>query len=268
MDGTMIRIRDDGWREVKICAISAVEVAPAKTKQPDAQPESASSKAKKPSSRREGDPEVHLHDHSYCAGLWSADELAPYLYAEGLRRGLDTVEQLSSVNDAARWIERITLTLFPEAVQIVDWRHASNRLWTVGQTLFGEGSEKTKKWVGSYLDALWEGKGQVIVDGLRHLDLEQDSLPDEVRQAPGYFESNLSRMSYDQFRAQGYPIGSGTVESSCDNVVQHRMRRPGRGWTEDNANLMLAGLGELHSGRFTWAWQQIHPSQVAGHPHF
>ena len=267
-DGTMIRIRDDGWREVKICAISAVEVTPAKTKQPDSKPESASGKAKEPSSRREGDPEVHLYDHSYCAGLWTADELAPYMYAEGLRRGLDTVEQLSSVNDGARWIERITLTLFPEAVQIVDWRHASNRLWTVGQALFGEGSKKTKKWVGGCLDDLWEGKGQVIVDGLRHLDLEQNSLPDEVRQAPGYFESNLSRMSYDQFRAQGYPIGSGTVESSCKNVVQHRMRRPGRGWTEDNADLMLAGLGELHSGRFTWAWQQIQQPQVPSHPHF
>jgi hypothetical protein len=93
-------------------------------------------------------------------------------------------------------------------------------------------------------------------------------VPFEVRQAPGYFESNLARMRYDQFRAEGYPIGSGTVESGCNNVVQHRMRRPGRGWTQANANSMLAGLCELNSGRFTSAWRHIHHSQPQSHPHF
>jgi hypothetical protein len=80
-----------------------------------------------------------------------------HLYAEGLRRGVDQVQRLSSVNDGAPWIERITLTSFPEAVQIVDWSHASERLWTVGQAVYGEGSEKTKAWVEASLDALWAG---------------------------------------------------------------------------------------------------------------
>lgn len=264
-DGTMIRIRDDGWREVKISAVSEVEVTAPARKQQEA---SKSGTSETQSSRRDNDPQVRLYNHSYCAGLWEADELAPFLYAEGLRRGLDAVEKLSSANDGARWIGRITLTLFPEAVQIVDWRHASDRLWTVGQTLYGEGTTKTKQWVAERLDDLWEGKGQDVVDSLRSLDLDQDPWPDLVRQSPGYFESNLDRMRYDQFRAEGYPIGSGTVESSCNNVVQHRMRRPGRGWTENNANSMLAGLTELHSGRFSWAWQQLCQSQSTSLPHF
>jgi hypothetical protein len=72
----------------------------------------------------------------------------------------------------------------------------------------------------------------------------------EVRQAPGYFQANQTRMRYDYFRETGYPIGSGTVESAANNVVHHRMQRPGRGWQQDNAQVMLAGLSELHSGRF------------------
>jgi hypothetical protein len=211
---------------------------------------------------------VHLGDHSYCGGLWDADELGRHLYAEGLRRCIDQADRLSSVNDGARWIERIMLTNFPQAVQIVDWRHASGRLWTVGQTLYGEGSKQTKKWVESRLDDLWQGKGWEVVGDLRALDLDQRQVPDEARQAPGYFESNLARMRYDHFRAEGYPIGSGTVESGCNNVVQHRLRRPGRGWTRDNANSMLAGLCELNSGRFTCVWQHIHHPQPQSHPYF
>jgi hypothetical protein len=267
-DGTMIRIREEGWKEVKIGAVSRVEVQPPGGKEADSSQRTRTGATPSRSSRRDEDPRVRLSDHSYCAGVWDADELGRHLYAEGLRRCIDQAKRLSSVNDGARWIERIVLTNFPQAVQIVDWHHASGRLWTVGQALYGDGSKQTKEWVGTHLDDLWQGKGWAVVGDLRALDLDQRQVPDEVRQAPGYFESNLARMRYDQFRAEGYPIGSGTVESGCNNVVQHRMRRPGRGWTRDNANAMLAGLCELHSGRFTCAWQQIHHPQPQSHPHF
>ena len=42
-------------------------------------------------------------------------------------------------------------------------------------------------------------------------------------------------------------------------LVHHRMRRPGRGWQRDNAQAMLAGLSELHSGRFERAWKATLP---------
>jgi len=43
------------------------------------------------------------------------------------------------------------------------------------------------------------------VGSLKALNLDQRQVPDEVRQASGYFESDLARMRYDTFRAQGYP---------------------------------------------------------------
>jgi len=266
-DGTMIRLLEEGWKEVKMSAISQVEVRPPAAQQASSTPQSGSDSGQPRPSRRQEDPQLHLTAHSYCAGLWDADELGRHLYAEGVRRGIDQVQRLSSVNDGAPWIERITLTNFPDAVQIVDCSHASSRLWAVGQAIYGEGSEKAKAWVEANLEALWAGQGWAVVGALRALPLGQSSLPDEVRQAPGYFESNLARMRYEQFRAQGYPIGSGTVESGGKNVVHHRMRRPGRGWGRTNAQAMLAGLSELHSGRFDRAWQQLQqPAQ--SHPHF
>lgn len=63
----------------------------------------------------------------------------------------------------------------------------------------------------------------------------------------------------DQFRAQSYPIGSGTVESGINTVVHHRMKRQGQGWKRPNAQAMLAGLAELHSGRFERMWQATLP---------
>jgi hypothetical protein len=244
-DGGMVLVWGEGWKEVKLTAISEVKVQAGNTRV---------ALADRPS-RREADPVVLLERHSYQAGLWNADTMALYQYSEGLRRGIDRCPRLSSVNDGAPWIERITDLNFPNAVQIVDWSHASERLWKVSKAVLGEQSAQGKQWVEQQLDHLWNGHVHQVVRTLEAMGLAQGSWPDEVRQAPGYFKSNQPRMRYDRFRAEGYPIGSGTVESGINTVVHHRMRRPGRGWQRDNAQAMLAGLSELHSGRFERVWR-------------
>jgi hypothetical protein len=251
-DGGMILVRDKGWKEVKLTAISEVKVQAANTR---------AASADRPS-RRAADPLVLLKRHSYQAGLWDADTMALYQYSEGLRRGIDHSQRLSSVNDGAAWIERITDLNFPHAVQIVDWSHASGRLWKVSKAVLGESTAQGKQWVEQQLDHLWNGQVHQVVKSLEAMDLAQGAWPDEVRQAPGYFRSNQPRMRYARFRAEGHPIGSGTVESGINTVVHHRMRRPGRGWQQDCAQAMLAGLGELHGGRFDRAWRSTLPLAV------
>jgi hypothetical protein len=256
-DGTMLLLRDEGWKEVKLAAISQVTLLEAGDEQ---------RRRAQRDGKRAHESVVRLSQHSYCAGLWDADGFAAYQYAEGLRRGLDQVAQLSSVNDGAAWIERVTHTNFSHAVQIIDWSHALQRLWAVANSVYGEGQRATQ-WVATREQALWAGQVEPVIQALEALDLEQGAYPDEVRQAPGYFRNNRKRMRYAVFRDAGYPIGSGTVESGAKNVVHHRMRRPGRGWNRDSGQAMLTALSELHSGRFQSAWNRA--SQPApSHPKF
>ena len=248
-DGTMVLIRGEGWKEVKLTAVSEVRV------------DSTEGRAEEEgqSGRRGEDPAVELSHHSYQAGLWDADTMGLHQYAEGLRRGLDRCRRLSSVNDAAAWIGRITLTNFPHAVQIVDWFHASQRLWAVANAAYGKDTSEGKEWVEGPLDLLWNGRVDAVMSMLEDMGLDQAGYPSEVSQAPGYFRSHHSAMRYDVFREQGYPVGSGTVESGAKTVVHHRMQRPGRGWQRDCGQAMLAGLSELHSGRFDRAWRAALP---------
>ncbi len=181
--------------------------------------------------------------------------MARHQYAEGVRRGIDHCARLSSINDGAQWIRRITAFNFPMAIQIMDWDHASGRLWTVGQAVYGEQSAQGKEWVEQQLDSLWEGRVDAAEMALEDLNLDSGKWPDEVQQTPGYFKNNRKRMAYDELCIAGYAIVSGTVESGINTVVHHRMRRPGRGWTRGNAQAMLAGPSELHSGHFAEVWQ-------------
>jgi hypothetical protein len=256
-DGTMVLLRGEGWKEVKLGAFSQVELL---------EPDSERRRRAQREGKRGQEVLVRLSRHSYCAGLWDADTFAAYQYAEGLRRGVDLLDCLSSANDGAVWIERVTRTNFPNATQIIDWSHSTQRLWAVSNAVFGEGPPAAA-WVERRADELWDGQVEQVVQALEDLHLRHENHPAEVQQAAGYFRDRQDQMRYDRFRAAGCPIGSGTVESGANNTVQRRMRRPGRGWNRESGQAMLTALTELGSGRFQWAWDQVyHPAP--SHPKF
>jgi hypothetical protein len=238
-DGGMMLLREEGWKEVKMSVISEVKPKTIQPAKPDASPETR----------------ILLTRHSYQAGLWSADEMGQHQYLEGARRQVNLCARLTSVNDGAPWIERITTSNYPHIIQIIDWSHAEERLWKVAKAAFGEGSLPAQQWVETQTELLWHGRINEVVSALQALDWNQISCLDDVRQSPAYFESRQSKMDYALFRQAGYPIGSGTVESGINSVVHHRMKRQGRGWERKRAQAMLAALSEFHSGRFQSAWQ-------------
>jgi hypothetical protein len=239
-DGGMILLRGEGWKEVKMSVFSHVNVYEREPTDQEPHP----------------DPETRMDQHSYQAGLWDADQMAKRQYLEGGRRRVSACRQ-SSVNDGAPWIERITTTNFDDAIQVIDWQHAEERLWKVAKAAFGEGTAQAKQWAEAHIDKLWHGRVSEVVVALHAFDWSQISCPDDVANSPAYFEARQAKMQYDDFRQQGYPIGSGTVESGINTVVHHRMKRQSRGWLPENANAMLAALSELHSNRFYLVWSAL-----------
>lgn len=242
-DGGMVHIRNEGWKEVKMVTISSVR------------PKKANEKGAHPDGRRYKpyEPQMMLEKHSYQAGLWSADEMGRHQYLEGLRRDLPHCPKVSSPNDGAQWIERITSDNFPQVTQIVDWFHATEKMWHIGKLILPNPSER-ETWVAQRLDDLWMGRLDAVNTALAQLDSTQALDREDLAMSIGYFQRQQKRMKYHQYRIAGYPIGSGSVESGINNVVHHRMKRQGRGWQRDNVNPMLAALSELHSNRFESVW--------------
>ena len=81
----------------------------------------------------------------------------------------------------------------------------------------------------------------------------------------GYFEKNLTRMRYGEFRRQGLFIGSGVVEAGCKTVVGQRAKQSGMCWTEAGLLAVLHTRCALLSGQFDnfWEnWNQPAPSNL------
>lgn len=217
-DGVMINIIDEGWKEVKMASISAVEHA---------------------TDEETGERKVELNRHSYRAGVWEAQTFANHFWAEACRRGVDHAKTVVCISDGAAWIWAIVTMCFAMPVQILDWWHAVQRLWTIAHAAFTDG-EQTAQWVETQQAAFAGSKLRQVLRATRNLFPRGTPLPEPVRQAIGYIFHNRRRMDYATFRQQGYPIGSGTIESGCKTVVQSRMKQSGMRWSRSGAQAMLA----------------------------
>jgi hypothetical protein len=63
-------------------------------------------------------------------------------------------------------------------------------------------------------------------------------------------------MQYPQFRAQGWPIGSGIVESANKLVVQARLKGPGMHWERTHINPLLALRLAVCNERWSEMWRK------------
>jgi hypothetical protein len=89
---------------------------------------------------------------------------------------------------------------------------------------------------------------------------ESRALPPDGREAVrkvhdevvGYFEDRAHRAGYPGYRAKGWVIGSGPVESACKTVVGKRVKGDGTGWGSDGADEMSHLRARFCSGERQW----------------
>lgn len=228
-DGAMIRIREEGWKEVKVVSVSAVTSIEGEDE-------------------REG--EVELNQHSYRAGLWDAKTFTNHYWAESCRRGVEQAKNIVCVNDGALWIWALAFICFPRRIEILDWYHALEYVWQIVLTRWPAASPQAQAWMASQKSALFQAHFRPFFHAIRILYPRGSALPEAVSHAIGYLFRNRSRMDYAAFRLAGFPVGSGTVESAAKTLVQQRLKQAGMQWSRDGAQSMLALRSRLLSHRW------------------
>jgi hypothetical protein len=133
---------------------------------------------------------------------------------------------------------------FPGALHILDFYHAAEH---VGHfcSLFSDpekGEQNAAKWRQDLRDGL-------VLQVMAEMGTVIPSLTDPTKgwKEYKYFKKNASRMSYDLYREQGLPIGSGRVEGRCKFVVGKRFKGSGMRWKKaDNQKILRARLASLN----------------------
>lgn len=183
--------------------------------------------------------------HKYYCDIAHVDEFGKLVWATGCQGSADLVTELVFVCDGATWIWELVAQYYPHAVQIVDWYHAEDRLQRLADAAFPSPSQR-QAWLAAVVESLWQGQVEEVMLACKHLAAKHD----QARQALTYFANNSQRMRYDLFRAQGYLIGSGTIESGCKQIVAQRLKRAGAQWIVEGAVLTAKARAAWLSGEW------------------
>jgi hypothetical protein len=176
---------------------------------------------------------------SYVAGLESAAAFGPRLVLEAHRRGLNETTRVAVLGDGAAWIWHLAAEHFPHATQIVDWFHASERVWELGRALYGVETVATTTWVDEQLERLAQGQATLLASEWHALPCTGETAAVRDEQVT-YFTNQAPRMAYDRYRAAGWDIGSGMVEAACKYLIGAREKGPGMRWSNAGAQTVAA----------------------------
>lgn len=204
---------------------------------------------------------------TYHATQDRVEQFREKVSSEALKRGAARARDLVFLGDGALWIWKTAEELFPHAVQVLDWYHATEHLWHSARAHFGTREKELHAWVETQEAHLWNGRIDSIVEALEEMARRHgrpnESLSEEARMRDPawvahrnthYFKENRGRMNYPEYRSRKLPIGSGVVEASCKHVVGDRLKRTGMRWDEPGAESILALRCHHLNGRWDRLW--------------
>ena len=227
LDGGKMHIRGEGWKEFKLGTVYEVVVTP------ELDPET-----------QEWVDQPHGVNMAYRAVLGSTDEFAPALWGLAVERQVPQAADLSVTADGAEWIWNLVADYFPDSIQIVDWYHATEYLAKAAEALHPTDAQAAQGWQHERRQDLYLGQVHKLTEPLERVGLATQA---------DYFHRHERRMRYQEFHEQGYPIGSGTVESGIKRF-KHRLSGPGMRWSRPAAERMLVLRGAVMSGTFDELW--------------
>jgi hypothetical protein len=231
-DGSFISLRGKVWAEVKTVLVGEVQEKTRLSKQRPHQ-------------------EVKTTHLSYFSRMTDVDTFIELATGEMERRGLFQAQQVCAVQDGAEWIQTLIDAYRADAVRILDFYHAAGYVSEIATLVRNAGQALDEHWVDDQLHELkHQGPTKVLAEVARLLTdfPEIEDLAKKVQ----YLQKREALMHYPRFQQQGWPIGSGSVESANTCVVQARLNGPGMHWEGRNVNPMLA----LRIGVCNDRWQE------------
>jgi hypothetical protein len=193
---------------------------------------------------------------SYFSRLIDADTFGRLALGEAYRRGVETAGAVAALSDGAEWIQGFVDFHCREALRILDFAHAAERIAEIGQAVFGEGTAVAQGWLTHQVHRLKHVGGAAVLPTLRNIQRLHPRNQVVARNVV-YLEKRVAHMDYPRYQAQGWPIGSGCVESANKLVVEARLKGAGMHWARAQVNPMLALRNAVCNDRWAEAWTAI-----------
>jgi len=199
--------------------------------------------------RRGADGKLH---GPYNKRIWGSyaprKQVLEWAKREAVRRGIDpaTATNVQIVVDGEKCLAQRLQEHFPKATIAIDVRHVEEKLWTLGNMFFGEGSDELAEWVENQREFLYAGEIKTLIERLKRKRGEigsrgpgTKSKRDQIDKVVGYLNARIEMMNYGDLIEKDLVIATGVIEGAARHVVGERMDCSGMRWIRGRAEALL-----------------------------
>jgi hypothetical protein len=233
VDGAMISLIHKQWVEVRTLAIGNL----GNQTPPD------------------GEAELHVGQLSYFSSLADASTFIELAAGEIRRRKVAQARQVCAVTDGAEWCQAVVDRHRPDAVRILDFPHAAEHLSALLEGCSQVGIPLPEQMLSRCLHVL-KHRGPTALVRMAERLLASLAQHKGIQVQMEYLQKRTALMQYPHFQAEGWPIGSGMVESANKLVVQARLKGSGMHWERKNVNPLLALRLAVCNDRWAEMWKK------------
>lgn len=173
----------------------------------------------------------------YIGKMASYPEVVGDLFDAATLIGMTSATQVVGIADGGNGLKEALERQFESLQFILDKTHLKDHLYETAEAL-GIERKARSGWVKTRLEAISMGEVTRLIDDFE--EVYRTTGTHRVKQLLGYLQRFAYAVNYQEFKARGYPIGSGEIESAHKSVPQQRLKLPGACWHPDSINPMLA----------------------------
>jgi hypothetical protein len=233
LDGAMLNVRDEGWREGMVGSLTLY----------DAEGERLSSVylAAPPEYGKEKflgamDKKISLLSEKF-------PEATKVAVADGARCNWSFLNERTDV-------------------QVLDFYHASEYVTKASESLFPKSKKQQKEWCEQSCHKLKHNKNGAssLLKEIRQKagSVRSISARKILASVISYFKNNLKRMSYREKVEQNLPIGSGVTEAAAKTIIKQRLCLSGMRWLNSGVKTILTLRTMAQSGtNWTQFWAKV-----------
>jgi hypothetical protein len=176
---------------------------------------------------------------AYTSYVGEVSEFKKLVFSCALEHGYGEYKQTVLLSDGATWIRNLKEELFPDAQQILDFYHLSEKIWDLGKLYYNSDDKKYTPFCHMICDMLRDSRISEVLKIIRDMEskIKNKKGNKEIKLAQ-YIEKNIKNIDYADYMKKGYIIGSGGIESANKSVIQYRLKQPGMRWTIPSARNM------------------------------
>lgn len=173
----------------------------------------------------------------FVGGLKSFPDLMKELFSLSLGLGMNEDTKPVATSDGGNGLYETLDETFCDLQFILDLYHFKEHLFEAAKDL-GLGEKERNQWVSLKLTLAWKGQIESLI---KVLEKEYKKTENEkIRLLIGYVKRFSKCLHYESYRDQGFPIGSGEIESAHKYITQKRLKLGGACWRPEHINPMLA----------------------------